>query len=116
MKKSKTSSKGTTKKSAKKRSHNAKKQVDLVEVRRDITQIMGSEAKEMAQAVVGEALKGQLAPVKYLFEVSGRALPCSCERGRRKELQQTELGEDGGRRGNEHCRRGAGRSAGEFVI
>ena len=48
MKKSKTSSKGTTKKPAKKRSHKAKKPVDLVEVRRDITQIMGSEAKEMA--------------------------------------------------------------------
>jgi hypothetical protein len=71
MKKTKATSKGTTRKPAKKRSHKAKKQVDLVEVRKDVAQIVGSEAKQMALAVVDEALKGQLAPVRYLFEVSG---------------------------------------------
>ena len=54
-----------------KRRRKASKEVDLVQVRRDIAQIVGSGAKEMALAVVDEALKGQLAPVKYLFEVSG---------------------------------------------
>ena len=49
----------------------AKKQINPVEVRKDIANIVGSGAKEMAAAVMGEALKGQLAPTKYLWEVAG---------------------------------------------
>jgi hypothetical protein len=71
MKKAKRTTKSTTRKPATKRRRKSNKEVDLVEVRKDIAQIVGSEAKEMALAVVDEALKGQLAPVKYLFEVSG---------------------------------------------
>jgi len=45
--------------------------IDLAEVRKDISNIVGSRAVELAQAVLEEGKKGQLAPVKYLFEVSG---------------------------------------------
>lgn len=45
--------------------------VDLAKVRKDISNIVGSRATELAQAVLEEGKKGQLAPVKYLFEVSG---------------------------------------------
>ena len=79
MKKAKATNKGPTKRPArgiptkpkKKRSHKGKKEINLAEVRKEITQIVGSEAAAMTQAVVGEGLKVQLAPVKYLFEASG---------------------------------------------
>lgn len=71
MKKAKAITKSATREPAPKRRRKANKEVDLVEVRKDIAQIVGSEARGMALAVVDEALKGQLAPVKYLFEVSG---------------------------------------------
>ena len=72
MKKASGKSKGKTRKPAKKKpSRRSKKPVDLVEVRKDITEIVGSEATELTKAVVGEGLKGQLAPVKYLFEMTG---------------------------------------------
>jgi len=72
MKKALGKSKGKTSKPAKKKtSRKPKKPVDLAEVRKDITNIVGSEAAHLAQAVVQEGRKGQLAPVKYLFEVAG---------------------------------------------
>jgi hypothetical protein len=72
MKKASGKSKGKTKKPAKKKHlPKSKKPVDLVEVRKEITNLVGSEATQLAQAVVEEARKGQLAPVKYLFEVAG---------------------------------------------
>jgi hypothetical protein len=40
------------------------------EVRKEIAQLVQSEAKSMAQAVIGEGKKGQLAPVKYMFEMA----------------------------------------------
>jgi hypothetical protein len=64
--KSETAAKATTKKDSK-----ATKPVDLVEVRKDVTNIVGNEAIILTQAVVEEAKKGQLAPVKYLFEMAG---------------------------------------------
>jgi hypothetical protein len=39
-------------------------------VRKDIAQMVASEATTMAQAVIDEGKKGQLATVKYLFEVA----------------------------------------------
>jgi hypothetical protein len=45
--------------------------IDLAEVRKDISNIVGLRAAELAKAVLEEGKKGQLAPVKYLFEVSG---------------------------------------------
>ena len=72
MKKATGKPKGKTSRPAKKRtSRKSKKPVDLVEVRKDITNIVGTEATELTRAVVEEGRKGQLAPVKYLFEVAG---------------------------------------------
>lgn len=54
-------------KSAKKR---LKKETNPAAVRKEVSRIVEAEAVEMMQAVVGEAKKGQLAPVKYLFEMA----------------------------------------------
>jgi len=48
-----------------------KKAVDPAEVRKDIAKIVGSGAKKVAKAVMEGALKGQLAPARFLFEVAG---------------------------------------------
>jgi len=48
-----------------------KQAVDLDEVRKEISNIVGTNATAMTRAVMGEGLKGQLAPVKYLFEATG---------------------------------------------
>jgi hypothetical protein len=45
--------------------------VNLAVVRKDITNIVGNEATTLTRAVMAEGRKGQLAPVKYLFEVAG---------------------------------------------
>jgi hypothetical protein len=82
MKKAKPKSKVTAKKSAKRSPLRTKKPVDLLEVRKDITNIVGTKAKLMAEAVAGEGLKGQLAPVKYLFEVAGLYPPAEASEGR----------------------------------
>jgi hypothetical protein len=56
----KASGKSKTNKPAKKKApRRSKKPVDLVEVRKDITSFVGSEAKELAKAVVEEGRKGQ---------------------------------------------------------
>ncbi len=54
------------------------KDVNLAEVRRNITNIVGEAASEIAVAVVVEAKKGQLATAKYLFEAAG-VYPVSTE-------------------------------------
>jgi hypothetical protein len=41
------------------------------EVRKEVTQMVTEEAAEMAEAVIADAKKGQLASVKYLFEMTG---------------------------------------------
>jgi hypothetical protein len=48
-----------------------KRPVDLAEVRKDIANIVGSSAADLVRAVVVTGKTGQLAPVKYLFEVTG---------------------------------------------
>src|SRR5271167_1336279 len=48
-----------------------KQPVDLAEVRKEINSIVGTNAAALTRAVMGEGLKGQLAPVKYLFEATG---------------------------------------------
>jgi hypothetical protein len=73
MTKKKAASKTGTKKSAKKQKKKVKrgkKELDPVEVRKDIEHMVKSEAGEMAGAVIGEGKKGQLATVKYLFEMA----------------------------------------------
>jgi hypothetical protein len=42
-----------------------------LEMRRKVTNIVGEKLDEITDATVGEAKKGQLATVKYLFEVVG---------------------------------------------
>lgn len=71
MRKAKVTSKEPAKKPAKRSARKEKKPKDLAEARKDITEIVRGEATDMAKAVVVEALKGQLAHMKYLFEVSG---------------------------------------------
>lgn len=72
MKRASGKTKSKTSKAAKKKSPGkSKKQVDLVEVRKDIANIVTGAAGDMTKAVVEEGRKGQLAPVKYLFEVAG---------------------------------------------
>ena len=43
----------------------------MAEVRKEISSIVGTNAAALTRAVMGEGLKGQLPPVKYLFEVTG---------------------------------------------
>ena len=47
------------------------KELNPVEVRKEIAQMVDSEATVMVEAVIGEGKKGQLATVKYLFEMAG---------------------------------------------
>jgi hypothetical protein len=71
IKKKKRTKKATGQKSAKKsRKPRPKKEIDIVEVRKQVSQIVKSGAAELTQAVVGEGMKGQVAPVRYLFEMA----------------------------------------------
>ncbi len=71
MIKKKAKGKTTTKKTAKrKNAGRGKKELNPAEVRKNIAILVKSEAEEMAEAVIGEGKKGQLATVKYLFEVA----------------------------------------------
>jgi hypothetical protein len=73
MKKAKAKSTGAAKKAAKKNFSRtkSKKEVDLVEVRKDIANIVGTKATKMVRAVIRQGQAGQLAPVKYLLEAAG---------------------------------------------
>jgi hypothetical protein len=64
------SGKRTGSTSAKKNSGKLK-DVNLADVRRDIKNIVGEAAGDIARAVVVEARKGQLTTAKYLFEATG---------------------------------------------
>jgi len=71
IKKKKSRKKTTGQKSAKKvRKPRPKKEIDIVEVRKQVSQIVKSGAAELTHAVVGEGMKGQVAPVRYLFEMA----------------------------------------------
>lgn len=71
MIKKKAKSKTAAKTEAKKKSSKKiKKELNPAEVRKDISQMVESEARVMAQAVIGEGKKGQLAMVKFLFEMA----------------------------------------------
>ena len=64
-------SKTTTHKFAKKRiSRKSKKELNPAGVRKNIAQMVECEAAKMAKAVIEEGKKGQLATVKYLFEMA----------------------------------------------
>jgi hypothetical protein len=70
MIKKKAKKKAAGKKSAKKSGGKSKKQLNPADVRENIASMVKEEAAEMAHAVIGEGKKGQLATVKYLFEVA----------------------------------------------
>jgi len=40
------------------------------QVLKDISALVEAEAAELAEAVIGEGMKGQLSPVKFLFEMA----------------------------------------------
>jgi hypothetical protein len=71
MIKKKAKRKTAAKKSVKKkRPAKGAKELNPAEVRKEVSQMVQAEATEMAAAVIGEGRKGQLAPVKYLFEMA----------------------------------------------
>jgi hypothetical protein len=69
-KKAARASKAGAKKKAKKKSA-SRKQKDATQVREEISGIVKSSAKGITKAVMGQAMRGNLAPAKYLFEMAG---------------------------------------------
>ena len=73
MKKKKAKGKTAAKKTAKKSKKGAeKKELNPAQVLKDISALVEveAEAEELAEAVIGEGMKGQLSPVKFLFEMA----------------------------------------------
>jgi hypothetical protein len=72
MIKKRTKSKAAGKKTGKRNKSRAKarRETNPAEVRKEVSKMVESEAAEMAQAVIDEGKKGQLATVKYLFEMA----------------------------------------------
>ena len=69
MIKKKTKKKSTAKAPARKRPAQ-KKQTDPAQVREEIAAMVKSGAKDITEAVMDQAMHGELAPAKYLFEVA----------------------------------------------
>jgi hypothetical protein len=61
---------GKTKSTRRRRATSKRKEPRPAEVRKEVSRMVESEAKVMAKAVIDEGKKGQLATVKYLFEVA----------------------------------------------
>jgi hypothetical protein len=71
MKKKKAKGKTAVKKTAKKSKKGAeKKDLNPAQVLKEISALVEAEAEELAEAVIGEGKKGQLSPVKFLFEMA----------------------------------------------
>lgn len=71
MIKKKTANKATGKKSKKKKGRaRLKKETNPAAVRKQVSRIVEAEAVKITHAVVDEAMKGQLAPARYLFEMA----------------------------------------------
>lgn len=71
MTKKKAKSKKTAKKTSRKRARKAtNKELNPSGVRKDIAAKIEAQADELADAVIEEGKKGQLATVKYLFEMA----------------------------------------------
>jgi hypothetical protein len=73
MTKKKAKSKTVAKKIAKKKGKAKTKEQEAhpAEVRKKVSRLVQGAASKMAQAVIDDAKKGQLASVKYLFEMTG---------------------------------------------
>lgn len=61
---------GAAKQKSTKKTPRTKKQANPAEVRNDIAKIVKSGAKKITKAVMDQAMTGQLAPAKYLFEMA----------------------------------------------
>lgn len=61
---------GAAKQKSTRKTPKAKKQANPAEVRNDIAKIVKSGAKKITKAVMDQAMTGQLAPAKYLFEMA----------------------------------------------
>jgi hypothetical protein len=85
--KSKTQAKDTVEKKnkAEQKSKKGDKKVDLVAVRKSIVVMVTDAVEGITQAAVDDAKKGQLATVKYLFEITGVYPPASDELGMKLE-------------------------------
>jgi len=70
MIKKKAKKKVEAKKGTKKKRTAEENELNPEEVRKDISKLVEEHAGKMAQAVIGEGEKGQLAPMKYLFEMA----------------------------------------------
>jgi hypothetical protein len=66
-KKSKTTDKKTAKHSKK---GTVTKELNPGQVLKDISALVAANADKLAEAVIGEGMKGQVPPVKYLFEMA----------------------------------------------
>ncbi len=76
-KRAKSASRTVAKKAKAKKGPRTKKHVNSAEVRNDIAKIVKSGAKKITKAVMEQAMTGQLAPAKYLFEVAAIYPPAS---------------------------------------
>ncbi|SRR5579864_1853789 len=59
-----------TKKKKSRKSKAGKKERDAKEVRHECSKLIKEDATQVTAAVIGEAKKGQLGPMKYLFEMA----------------------------------------------
>jgi len=67
----KAKNKTAAKKTAKKKSPaKLKAETNPADVRKEVSKLVEANATKMAQAVIDEGTKGQLAPVRYLFEMA----------------------------------------------
>ena len=70
-KKSAKKGKATEKKAAKKsKRKTVSKELNPGQVLKDISAVVEAQAQELLDAVIGEGKKGQVSPVKYLFEMA----------------------------------------------
>jgi hypothetical protein len=70
VKKGKAAAKKMAKRKTASKGKDAKPELNPLAVRKDISKMVEEQAEKIAQAVIGECVKGQLAPVKYLFEMA----------------------------------------------
>jgi hypothetical protein len=71
MKKKKAKSKTAAKKTVKKSEPELEtKELNPEQVLKNISALVEAQADKLAEAVIGEGMKGQVSPVKYLFEMA----------------------------------------------
>ncbi|HVN19982.1 MAG TPA: hypothetical protein VMU05_14450 [Dongiaceae bacterium] len=61
---------GSEKKPKKASKDEVKKELNPAQVLKDISALVEASANKLTEAVIGEGMKGQVSPVKYLFEMA----------------------------------------------